>query len=209
MDQHQDMEEEEFLEDEEEDTEGFEPARSDRRRPDSHGLSPQGRTLIFAVAGAVILIAFIVIFFGGRDKGASEELKALPARMDGMEKRLIQAELAGPKIGEIENELKGMKQSVQRIEGGVKSLERELDALNQKLAALSRTMVSVPQQAQAAPPMPKKAPAEAGARSHRVQRGDTLYSISKTYGTTVDAIRRLNNIGPKDAIRPGQELRIP
>lgn len=44
---------------------------------------------------------------------------------------------------------------------------------------------------------------------HRVKRGQTLWAIARRYGTTVDAIRRRNNIRDADRIRTGQLLRIP
>ena len=45
-------------------------------------------------------------------------------------------------------------------------------------------------------------------RTHRVQRGETLMAISRTYGVPVDAIRRENGIRG-DRILVGQVLRIP
>jgi LysM repeat protein len=206
MEHRQDMEEEQFLE--EEDVEAFEtPGR--RRRSEDRGSSPQGRTLIFAVAAAVIIIAFIVIFFGGGDDGVSEDLKSLPTRMDGLEKRLIQVELAGSRIAGVEGDLKAVKQSLRSLEGGVKSLRREIDTLNREFAALSRKTTSALQETSRVPQAEKKAPPEATPRTHTVRRGDTLYSISRKYGTTVDAIRRLNDLTPQEAIQPGQKLRLP
>lgn len=46
-------------------------------------------------------------------------------------------------------------------------------------------------------------------RTYTVQRGDTLWAISRRYGTTVDALARLNNIPNPNFILPGQVLRIP
>jgi LysM repeat protein len=43
---------------------------------------------------------------------------------------------------------------------------------------------------------------------HVVQRGDTLYSIARRYGTTVDAIMRANRLS-SDRIYVGQRLTIP
>ena len=40
-----------------------------------------------------------------------------------------------------------------------------------------------------------------------VQRGDSLYKISKMFGTTIESIKRLNNLS-SDIITPGQELVI-
>lgn len=42
-----------------------------------------------------------------------------------------------------------------------------------------------------------------------VAPGDTLYSISKRYGTTVQELGRLNNIAPPYALRLGQRLTVP
>lgn len=41
---------------------------------------------------------------------------------------------------------------------------------------------------------------------HRVQRGDTLWTLSKRYGTTVARIRELNGLNPSEELRVGQEL---
>ncbi len=47
-----------------------------------------------------------------------------------------------------------------------------------------------------------------GATSHTVQKGDTLYNISRRYGTTVGAIQRANGLDG-DLIRIGERLAIP
>lgn len=46
------------------------------------------------------------------------------------------------------------------------------------------------------------------AGEYRVKSGDTLEKIAKEHGTTIDAIRRENNLS-KDIIYPGQKLQIP
>ncbi len=56
-------------------------------------------------------------------------------------------------------------------------------------------------------------PAEASAEDaqpvyHTVQRDDTLYSIARRYGTTVEALQRLNGMGGSTILRLGQRLRI-
>jgi membrane-bound lytic murein transglycosylase D len=43
-------------------------------------------------------------------------------------------------------------------------------------------------------------------RVHIVQRGDTLYGIARRYGVPLSRIYRLNNLGPKSVIRPGQRV---
>ncbi len=65
-------------------------------------------------------------------------------------------------------------------------------------------------------PMPTPTPgvissqslAPGSGRTHTVRAGDTLYSIGRRYGVTVDQIKRLNNLS-NDLIYPGQQLNIP
>ena len=51
--------------------------------------------------------------------------------------------------------------------------------------------------------------AHAQARTHVVQRGDTLYSIARRYGTSVQAIMSTNGLSNRNFIWVGQRLTIP
>jgi LysM repeat protein len=46
-----------------------------------------------------------------------------------------------------------------------------------------------------------------GGQTHTVERGDTLYSISRRYGTSVNNIMSQNGLNT-DIIRPGEVLRV-
>ncbi len=52
-------------------------------------------------------------------------------------------------------------------------------------------------------------PAPGGTQIHIVQSGETLFSIARRYGTTVEAIVRANNLANPSLIYPGQRLVIP
>ena len=43
---------------------------------------------------------------------------------------------------------------------------------------------------------------------HEVQKGETLYSISRSYGVTVDSVKKLNGFSEND-IKIGQKIKIP
>ena len=55
---------------------------------------------------------------------------------------------------------------------------------------------------------PKRVRVNSGITFHIVEKGDTLYSLSKRYNTTVDVIKGLNNLNSND-LAIGQELKIP
>lgn len=57
--------------------------------------------------------------------------------------------------------------------------------------------------------LPRYVPLEATAVSHYVRRGETLSQIAGRYGTTVQAIARLNNLNRVHLIRAGQRLKVP
>jgi len=52
-------------------------------------------------------------------------------------------------------------------------------------------------------------PAQSGGTVHVVQWGDTLYSLARSYGTTVEAIVQANNLANSNWIYTGQRLIIP
>jgi len=53
---------------------------------------------------------------------------------------------------------------------------------------------------------PPQRNAQESAVIHRVQRGDTLWTISRLYQTSVDRLRQLNSLGTRSSLRVGQEL---
>lgn len=55
----------------------------------------------------------------------------------------------------------------------------------------------------------KNAKPSKAAKVHVVQANETLYRVATRYEISVDELRRLNRLGPKDTnIRPGQRLRV-
>jgi len=51
--------------------------------------------------------------------------------------------------------------------------------------------------------------AKAPPESYTVARGDTIYSISKRFGVSMDALRRANGLSSKAQIHTGQKLQLP
>ncbi len=122
---------------------------------------------------------------------------ALSVKFDAMTKRLAVAEKKLTKLG---NELaaakkaistKPWKKAVAPVKETVKPVEPQKKRVEPKETAKSEEKKSV---------WSKKLVL------HTVQKGDTLYSISKKYKTTVDALRKLNKLSKKDSIYIGDNL---
>ena len=120
---------------------------------------------------------------------------------------------------------------ITRIETAVNlkldTLIERVDKLESRLSKLA-VVASTPPQKTAVKPEPKvKKPALAPKKKvqvtkkeaetpkpkktgqfHTVQKGETLWSISQKYSTTVSAIRKLNNLTPEDNIYPGSNLLV-
>ena len=71
----------------------------------------------------------------------------------------------------------------------------------------ARKVESTPPAAPVKKPTP--APSTTKARSHTVSKGDTLYSMARTYGVSVSAIQKANGIKDPTTVREGAKLVIP
>ena len=73
----------------------------------------------------------------------------------------------------------------------------------------SQVKVAKAKTPKASPAKRKKAATPKSAKVHVVQANETLYRVATRYEISVDELRRLNRMGPKDTnIRPGQKLRV-
>jgi membrane-bound lytic murein transglycosylase D len=73
----------------------------------------------------------------------------------------------------------------------------------------SSSPVSSPSQVNANPVQSKESrPSSVTESSHTVRAGETLFSISKKYGLSVEELKQLNGIGSQNLITVGQKLRI-
>ena len=149
---------------------------------------------IFAAIGVVVLavIGGIYMMLGGG--GVSKD-----------EVRLMQT-----KIGSLEQKITAMEKQQAALqarlpaEGAEAALTGKIDTLAQRVEALEKKPAPVaaekPKAAQ------KEKAASSGKKVHTVQKGETIYGISKKYGMKPDDLRKLNNLGAEDTVKPGQKL---
>jgi membrane-bound lytic murein transglycosylase D len=94
---------------------------------------------------------------------------------------------------------------IDRFEGTVTT---QIDQIIKELGKLHQKTGSAPAPKAKAPKPVAKTGTEKKVRFHEVSAGETLYSISRRYGLTVDQLRTYNDIGKNTAIRPGQKLKL-
>jgi LysM repeat protein len=161
------------------------------RNPQDSGSS--GKPLLLWVMIGIIVLLLIVVLFRGGDKAVKEDLNALKARVEQVEKRASALEGAAKKIDTAEGQIKGLQQSLTKVEGAQRSLSERLDRLAQH--------AEKPAAAQAGQKKPS-----AQAKVHEVKPGETIFTIAKKYNLTQEQLLKLNNMTKKDTIQPGQKL---
>ncbi len=180
--------------------------------------------------GALLLTVIIFfVFFRSPEKSESPVAAREPASSyDTLEKRISALEKAGTMEGKTialddKENAAGMGELANRVTqletvSLVKfdSLVERLESLEKKIAQLKTAPVK-PKPAVKAPvkksPPVAKVPVKKAVKKekkasifHTVTKGETLYSISKKYKTTVPALKKLNNLSEKDKIFPGNNI---
>jgi LysM repeat protein len=157
---------------------------------------PSGNKSLRALLGILLLVFFIggvYYFFQVRFTGRGEDLlqsknAAFEQRLSGLEKQISDLQTkTGPG-------------------GPDPALLQRLEALAQRLETLERR--AQPKIEPKSKPTPAKA-AAAQKRYHAVQKGDTLYGISKKYRIGLEELRKSNPLSTGQSLRPGQKILIP
>jgi LysM repeat protein len=164
-----------------------------RRNRNPQDSDSSGKPLLLWGFIGIILILLIVLLFRGGDKAVTEDLNALKTRVEQMEKRASPLEAAAKKMDAVDGQIKGLQQSVSKVEGAQRSLAERIDKLAQK-----GEKPSAPQAAQKKP--------SAQAKLHEVQPGETVFSIAKKYNLSAEQFLKLNNMTKKDTLQAGQKV---
>lgn len=156
----------------------------------------------------IIVILLVIVLSRPSDVVDRQQLQALEERIQGLEKRLATVDLieqALDRIGNNEKDLNLIMARADRFEGTVTT---QIDQIIKELGTLHRKTGSAPVPKASAPPPVAKSTTEKKTKVHEVSAGETLYSISRRYGLTVDQLRTYNHIAKDAAIHPGQKLKL-
>ncbi len=137
-----------------------------------------------SIVRAVFFLSVTAFAFGGcGGETPKEELDLINGRLEQLENKIEQLEVRSSET----------KDSVTTVGSLIITLEERIDALSQNIEKA---------------PVPKQALSQEKKHYHKVVRGDTLYSISRKYGLSVEKILQLNNVNENQTIQPGQKLMV-
>jgi LysM repeat protein len=177
-----------------------------------------GRTetpFVLMGVGLMLVVALFFAFFPRGEGGeALPDSEALSERFQQIEDKIGRMETTLEGLSVLQEDMEPVKKAVLRFDNADASMSARVQRLAEEMASLQKEMESLKKtltaEAKASTPTPRaEKPASASqAAYHEVVKGDTLYSIGRRYGVSVDAIRRLNGLSGQDAIHPGQKLKV-
>jgi LysM repeat protein len=171
-------------------------------------------------AGLLIAVIVVLMFLSGSPKSSDkEQVKSHETRLKSVEEKLAKLEWLDTGLARLDRKEKDIASLSERMLQLESTLNRKIDQLSKEMAkpqaakqpepapVKPETGPSKPDsptpKAVASPAKPEK---DTKGHLHTVQKGETLYGISRKYGISFDQLLKLNKINPKDPIKPGQQL---
>lgn len=175
------------------------------------------------IGGGILLVAVIVIlmFLSSAPKTAERDLiKSLETRLKNIEEKLAKLEWIDTGMARLERKEKEMASISERMVQLESALTKKVDQLSRDVskpaakpaepaAPKPEGGVHKPEPVVQKPAAPTRAEKDSKARMHAVQKGETIYGISRKYGIPADQLMKLNKLSPNDPIKPGQQLMLP
>jgi len=167
---------------------------------------------ILVAAGCLVLVVLLsFLFVRLQTSGLRSQIFSLADRIDALENRLLNVDAQPQADGQLKAQLEQVASLKARVDRMEASMPTIMDQIKRELDNLQKKTV----EAKAKPTVEKPA-AKASTKTsaqpvyHTVQKGETLYSISRQYseryGMSVEKLIKLNNLGPNGTIVVGQKL---
>jgi LysM repeat protein len=169
------------------------------------------KILMFSAVGIslLVLVILVVWFFSPRERSMnSEQLKILESRVGELEKKLRRFDKINEQFIRLENQTKKFIHAVDRFDQFETSTALRMDVLGKELVALQNEQKEIKPVAPQVPKSESKKEEKTGTKYHIVMAGETLYSISRGYGLSIDSLRKFNDLKNDITIYPGQKLVI-
>ena len=133
-------------------------------------------------------------------------------RIASCKQELVKAELVAPVAQNMVRELERLKQENTQLRQQLESMQlalRDRGSENQPRPAERSRDREAPRQGTGRGQSPAPLPRGSSTRSHVVSRGETAFSIARSYGVSIHALRAANPSVNPSQLRTGQRLTIP
>ncbi len=170
--------------------------------------------IIMGIGLLVIVVIFFSVYPKNSGQNASPETAGTTDRLQQLEDKMsgMQTQLEG--LSQVEQDMELQKKSVARLDSTDASISLRVDRVAEELEALQKEVetikskTSTETKSTAASSQAQKPKTGSQAGDYEVRKGDTLYSIGRQYGVSVETIRKLNGLSAQDTIQPGQKLKV-
>ena len=163
---------------------------------------------LIGIASIILIILFIILIPKGQNNVVKNQITSLYAalkllegridKLEGIEKRLIHLEKQDQKLEQLGNRF---NKSELFLSTRINEVVKMLDKLEKRAAKDKRIQIDSRKAV-------KDSKTESQPRFHQVKPGETLYSISRSYGLKVDELLKLNELKSGATIYPGQKLMV-
>ncbi len=176
----------------------------------SSGVTRRISTPVIWIPAVVILLVLLYIFLPiGNNGQDTAQLKGLEARLDQLEKRMLKLESVGERVLNLEKNAKDNGTLEKRQARLETTIAKRMDQVDKELLQLRKDLETRRLKKSTAPPASEQKKTTLDrANHHVVKKGETLYSISRRYGLTVEQLRKINNLDKNSVIFIGQKLTV-
>jgi LysM repeat protein len=177
------------------------------------------KPIVIAGTGVLVAVIIALMFMSGAPKSAEkDQIKSIESRLKGIEEKLAKMEWIDTGLARLDRKEKEIASISERMVQLEAVLNKKVDQLSKDVAKTPPKTPEAPApkveatspktDAAAAKPAgaPGKNDKDVKSKVHVVQKGETIYGISRKYGIPADQLLKLNKLGPKDPIKPGQQL---
>lgn len=170
--------------------------------------------VLMGIGLLLVIVIFFAIFPRGEDPDAIPDSGEIASRLQQVEAKVAGLQAALADLSALEQDMEPVKKAILRLDAADASLSERLDRMDEGLASTQKQMEEntrkTTSETKSTAASTQIDTQKAGSQTvyYEVSKGDTLYSIGRRYGVSVDAIRKLNGLSEQDAIQPGQKLKI-
>ncbi len=172
------------------------------------------------IAGGGLLVAVIVVLMflsPPPSRLKKHQLKGIESRLKRIEEKLVELEWIDAGMARLDRKEKDFATLAERMTQMESSMTRRIDQLGKEAVKPAAKQEPATAKNETSRPRPEAAPAKSApaspkaekdskAKVHVVEKGETIYGISRRYGIPAEQILKLNHLSPKNPIRPGQKL---